>query len=150
VFLNANRETTPLALRALFEHTRVLHEAVVIISIETLRVPHVHDSQRVVCDDLGYGDDGIAHVSAQVGFQDEPNVPSLLRLSAEAGLEKDIDLESPSYFLSQITILPTDKEGMASWRKKLFVAISRNSASPVEYFALPEDRTVTMGSLIEL
>jgi KUP system potassium uptake protein len=151
VFLNANRETTPLALRAMFEHTRVLHEAVVIISIETLRVPHVADDERVACDDLGYGDDGISHVSARVGFQDEPNVPSMLRRAAERGLESDIDLETPSYFLSQITIVPTDeRKGMAGWRKKLFVAISRNSASPVEYFGLPEERTVTMGSLIEL
>jgi KUP system potassium uptake protein len=105
----------------------------------------------VVCDDLGYGDDGISHVTARIGFQDEMDVPRLLRLSTEKGLESQIDLENPSYFLSQITIVPNDKsEGLARWRKKLFVAISRNSASPVEYFRLPDDRVVTMGSHIEL
>jgi KUP system potassium uptake protein len=150
VFLNANRETTPLALREMFEHTRVIHENVVIMSIETLRVPHVPESEQIACDDLGYGDDGISHVSAQVGYQDEPNVPRLLRLSEEAGLERHIDLENPSYFLSKITINPTRKPGLARWRKRLFVAISRNSASPVEYFGLPDDRVVTMGSHIEL
>ena len=85
VFLNSNRETTPLALRAMFEHTRVLHESVVIISIESLRVPHVPPEERVVCDDLGYGDDGISHVTARVGFQDEPNVPAMLRLPRRRG-----------------------------------------------------------------
>jgi KUP system potassium uptake protein len=150
VFLNANRETTPLALRAMFEHLRVLHESVVIISIETLRVPHVPPKRRVVCDDLGYEDDGISHVTAQIGYQDSADVPDLLRLSVEAGLESDIDVETPSYFLSQITIIPTEKGGLARWRKKLFVAISRNSSSPVEYFHLPDHRTVTMGSHIEL
>jgi KUP system potassium uptake protein len=151
VFLNANRETTPLALRELFDHTRTLPEAVVIMSIETLRVPHVPEDEQVTCDDLGYGDDGIAHVTARLGFQDDMNVPRLLRLADKEGLERDIDVENPSYFLSQITIIPTGKaDGLARWRKKLFVAISRNSASPVEFFGLPDNRVVTMGSHIDL
>jgi KUP system potassium uptake protein len=151
VFLNANRETTPLALRELFEHTRVIPEAVVIMSIETLRVPHVQEQEQVACDDLGYGDDGISHVTARVGFADEMDVPRLLRLASKEGLEREIDLENPSYFLSQITIVPTgEADGLARWRKKLFVAISRNAASPVEYFRLPADRVVTMGSHVDL
>jgi KUP system potassium uptake protein len=115
-----------------------------------MRVPHVSEDDRVSCDDLGYGDDGISHVTARVGFQDSSNVPAMLRRAAEVGLESHIDVEKPSYFLSQITITPTDKPGLAKWRKRLFVAISRNSASPVEYFGLPDERTVTMGSHIEL
>ena len=151
VFLNANRETTPLALRELFVHTRSIPEAAVILSIETLRVPHVPEDEQVMCDDLGYGDDGISHVTARLGFADDMDVPRLLRLAAKVGLEGHVDLENPSYFLSQITIIPTDKaDGLAGWRKRLFVAISRNSASPVEYFALPDDRVVTMGSHIDL
>jgi KUP system potassium uptake protein len=150
VFLNANRDTTPLALRALYEHTRVLPESVVIVSIETLKVPHHPPDDRCMIDDLGYGDDGISHVTARFGFQDETHVPATLWLAAEKGLESDVDLEHPSYFLSQIRIHPTDAPGMAMWRKKLFIAISRNSASPVEYFKLPDERTVTMGSQIEL
>jgi KUP system potassium uptake protein len=151
VFLNANRETTPLALRELFDHTRTLPEAVVIMSIETLRVPYVAEDEQVVCDDLGYGDDGISHVTARIGFQDEMDVPRLLRLASKAGLEGEVDLEKPTYYLSQITIVPSDHtDGLARWRKRLFIAISRNSASPVEYFRLPDDRVVTMGSHIDL
>jgi KUP system potassium uptake protein len=150
VFLNANRDTTPLALRAMVEHSRVVHENVVIFSIEVLRVPHVPRDERIVIDDLGYGDDGISHVTARFGFQDEQDVPATLRLAEEVGLESHIDCENPSYFLSQITINPTDEPTMAKWRKRLFVAIARNSASPVEYFRLPDDQTVTMGSHIDL
>jgi KUP system potassium uptake protein len=150
MFLNRNRDTTPLALREMFEHTRTLPESVVIMSIDTLRVPHVPEGERVQCDDLGYSDDGISHVSVQLGFEDDPNVPSLLRLAAEAGLEGHVDLENPSYYLSQITIVPTDEPGLMRWRKRLFIAISRNAASPVEYFGLPGNRVVTMGSHIDL
>jgi KUP system potassium uptake protein len=150
VFLNANRETTPLALREMFDHTCTLPNAVVILSIETLRVPHVPLDERVAIDDLGYSDDGISHVSARLGFQDEMDVPTLLRLASEAGLERQVDLQNPSYYLSQITIIPTDRPGLAGWRKRLFVAISRNASSPVEYFNLPGDRVVTMGSHIDL
>ncbi|MEA2470321.1 MAG: system potassium uptake protein [Thermoleophilaceae bacterium] len=150
VFLNANRETTPLALRAMVDHLRVLHENVVIFSVETLRVPHVSADERVVIDDLGYGDDGISHITARFGFQDEQNVPATLRLAEEKGLESHIDCDNPSYFLSKITIVATDKPGLRAWRKRLFIAISRNSASPVEFFKLPDEQTVTMGSHIEL
>jgi KUP system potassium uptake protein len=128
----------------------VLHESVVILSIESLKVPHHPPGDRCMIDDLGYADDGISHVTARFGFQDQPNVPATLRLAVEEGLESHIDVENPSYFLSQITINPTRHGGMARWRKKLFVAISKNSASPVEYFGLPDDQTVTMGSHIEL
>jgi KUP system potassium uptake protein len=150
VFLNANRETTPLALRTMLDHLRVLPENVVIMSIETLKVPHQAEDERVEIDDLGYGDDGISHVAALYGFQDVTNVPAALRLSEERGLESHIDTENPSYFLSKITIIPTDAPGMAKWRKRLFVAISRNSASPVELFRIPDDQTVILGSHIEL
>jgi KUP system potassium uptake protein len=150
VFLNANRETTPLALRELFDHTRTLPNAVVIVSIDTLRVPHVPPAEQVVCDDLGYGDDGISHVTARVGFQDDKDVPKFLQLAEKEGLERQVDLDNPSYYLSQITIVPTEKKNLAQWRKRLFVGISRNAASPVEYFNLPGDRVVTMGSHVDL
>src|SRR3954471_23001221 len=117
LFLNRNRDTTPLALREMFEHTRTLPEAVVIMSIETLRVPHVPEDERAQCDDLGYSDDGISHVSVRLGFQDDPNVPALLRLAADAGLEGEVNLENPSYYISHVTIVPTDKRGLARWRK---------------------------------
>jgi len=150
VFLNANPETTPLALRANVEHNHVLHECVIIVSLSTERIPYVHEDERLEIDDLGYSDDGITHITGRFGFQEKMNVPGLLRDAAKRGIEGDPKLENPSYFVSRISIIPTDRPGMAKWRKKLFLAISRNAANPVEIFHLPDERTVVMGSHIEL
>jgi KUP system potassium uptake protein len=150
VYLNARRETTPLALRAGVEHTHAMHEAVVIISIETTKAPYVAESERLFVDNLGYEDDGITHLTAQFGYQDTPDVPRLLALAAETGLECEVDVENAVYFLSQVTIVPTAAPVMARWRKRLFVAMARNAASPVEYFRLPAERTVALGSTIEI
>jgi KUP system potassium uptake protein len=150
VYLNARRETTPLALRASVEHNQAVHEAVVIISIETTKAPYVPESERLVVDNLGYEDDGISHLTARFGYQDSPDVPRLLALAEEEGLECEIDVEKAVYFLSQVEVVPTAAPGMRGWRKRLFVAMSRNAASPVDYFQLPGERTVTIGSRIEL
>jgi KUP system potassium uptake protein len=150
VFLNGSSDATPLAMRANVEHNHVLHERAVIVFVEALNVPHVRRRERVRVDDLGYTDDNITHVTARFGFLDDPDIPDALRLAQAKGLECDLDLEQPSYFLSRITISVTDAPGMRRWRKKLFVAMSRNAASPVEYFGLPHRRTITMGSEIPL
>jgi KUP system potassium uptake protein len=149
VYLNANAETTPLALRANLEHNDTVHETVVILSVETLNVPHVRASKRVVVDDLGYRDDGICHITARFGFQDDIDVPEVMRTSAER-LEGKIDLDAVSYFVSKMTIVPTSAPGMSRWRKRLFVAVARNAANPVGYFKLPDEDTVVMGAHIEL
>ena len=146
VFLNANKETTPLAMRATVEHSNALHRNVVILSVETLKVPNVPEREQVTIDDLGYRDDGISHVVARVGFQDEIDVPRILALAVERGLEGDCDVDQASYFLSRMTIVPTDAPTMRRWRKRLFMAVARNASNPVTYFQLPDDRTVVMGS----
>ncbi len=150
VFLNRNPETTPLAMRANVEHNEVLHEHVVILTIETEPVPHVAPSERVAIDDLGYRDDGISHVVARFGYNEQPNVPNTLELAVRAGLECPLELDSASYFLSTIDLRPSDAPGMSHWRKRLFVATSHITADAAEYFGLPRDRTVIMGSLIEV
>ncbi len=150
VFLNRNVETTPLAMRANVEHNRILHEHVVILSIETLPVPHVAPADRLRIDDLGYADDGISHVSACFGYMDQPDVPEALRGVAEAGLECPLEVEEASYFLSKIELKMGDAPGMARWRKRLFVATSHITSDAADYFHLPRDRTLIMGSMIEV
>jgi KUP system potassium uptake protein len=149
IFLDANPDTTPLALRANVEHNCVLHESVVIVAVRTLNVPHVDEDERVTIDDLGYQDDGITHVTARFGFQDDLDVPRTLRRAAKR-MEGDVDFEAVSYFLSRISIIATRGPGMALWRKKLFIVIARNAASPVPYFHLPDDRTIVMAAHVEL
>ncbi len=81
---------------------------------------------------------------------DEPNVPGVLRLAAAAGLECPLEVDEASYFLSTIELRMGDAPGMSRWRKHLFVATSRITADAAEYFGLPRERTVIMGSRIEV
>jgi KUP system potassium uptake protein len=150
VFPSPSKETTPLALRANVEHNHVLHERVVIVTVNSVNVPHVRRGERIAVDDLGYRDDDITHVTATFGFQDDPDIPDALRLARARGLECDIDMEQPSYFVSRMGIRVTDRPGMRRWRKRLFVALARNAASPVEYFGLPPDRTISVSAQIPI
>ncbi len=150
VFLNANPDTTPLALRANVEHNHVLQERVIIMHIQVRNVPRVPADDRLTSGDLGFDDDGISSLNASFGFQDEPNVPAALQLAVKSGLLTAQDLKEVTYFLSRITLVQSTQRNMASWRKKLFLTISRNSAHPVAYFGLPISRSISMGEQIPL
>ena len=150
VFPHPTSETTPFALRANVEHNHVLHKSVVIISASSENVPHVPLAERLSVGDLGFADDGIIHLTARFGFQDMPNLPEALMLACRGELALGLDLDDVSYFLSRISIRLTPAAGMAHWRKRLFLALARNAANPAEYFCLPDDRTVIMGSQVEV
>jgi KUP system potassium uptake protein len=151
VFLNPTKETTPLALRAEVEHAHMLHEKVLIVSIESVSIPHVDEYDRFVVELLGPGLFKVSHVTLRVGYQDTIDVPEALRLCRKHGLlKRNLDLEHASYFVSRITITPTDARPMRTWRKKLFIAMARNASSPIDAFGLPSDRTVMMGSQITI
>ena len=150
VFLNRGKTTTPLAMRANVEHNHILHEHVVILSLETMPVPHVAATDRIVVDDLGHTDDGITHVSARFGYMDEQDVPSTLRLAAGAGLESAIEIDDATYFLSTIEPTVGDGPGMSRWRKRLFVATAQITADAANYFGLPREETIIMGSRIDV
>ena len=150
VFLNRGKDTAPLALRANVEHNHVRHRQVLIIAIQTEPVPKVPAAERIAVDDLGYKDDRIAHVTARFGYMDQQNVPGLLPLIRQADIETPLDDDQLSYFLSRIEVVRGNTPGMSRWRKRLFVATSRITADAAEYFRLPRDQTLIMGSRIEL
>ena len=150
IFLHAGKDTTPLALRDNVDHNRVLHECAVIVSVDMTSTPHVPRSERLSVDCLGYEDDGISHVTVRFGFRDETDVPKALNEPEIDELETELDLDRANYFVSKMTIVCTDAKGMSRWRKKLFVATSHAADSPSEFFHLPSDRIVTLGSHIEL
>lgn len=150
IFLNRGKETTPLAMRANVEHNHVLHEQVVIMAIDTLPVPRVPDAERTDVDALGYARDGIIHVTAHFGYMETPNVLAALRLLEPSQTEGEIAVDGASYFLSKLELIKGSAPTMASWRKRLFIATSYITADAAEYFGLPPDRTVIMGSRIEV
>jgi KUP system potassium uptake protein len=153
VFAHPNKETTPLALRANWQFNHVLHQRVVIISGHTANVPHIPWDERLSVDSLGDPTDGIVHIDANFGFQDKTDFPEVLHRASLLGrpeLPEDIDLDQVSYFVSRISLSRTDTAGMAGWRKRLFVGLAHNAASQAEYLCLPYDRTVVMGSQVDV
>ncbi|MFB9691110.1 potassium transporter Kup [Amycolatopsis plumensis] len=150
VFLNRGGQTAPLALRANAEHNHVRHDQVVILSLETEPVPRVPVEQRATVEDLGHTDDGIVFVTARYGYMETPDVPGALARLDPAQTEGRLQLDEASYFLSKIELQRGPEPTMAGWRKRLFIATSYITADAAEYFGLPRDRTVIMGSHIDL
>lgn len=148
VFLHPTKDTTPLALRENAMFNQVIHDEVVVVSIESANVPHVPEEERVVSDDLGDPFDGLSHLTLRFGFRDEQNIPDALALAQRQGVP--IDFSDPIYFLSRITVHRGKNSQLAEWRQRLFVGLSHNAASPTEYFGLPESRTVVMGAQVQI
>jgi KUP system potassium uptake protein len=152
VFPHPNRDTTPLALRANVDHNHVLHERVIIVSIEVIGMPQAPQHKRFAYDELGYADDGIEHLTIRFGFSETPDVPEALRSACVTDV---LDLEpnamdEASFFISRGAIRRTRSAGMARWRKAFFVGLAHNAADPAARFQLPSDRTVTMGSDVDI
>jgi KUP system potassium uptake protein len=150
VFPHPTKQTVPLALRANVAFNQVLHEHVVIISVTAENVPHIPRSQRLSVDSLGYADDGIVHLASRFGFQDAQDIPSTLRDAFMLTPELEVDTETASYFLSHLTLEQGSRGAMMSWRKRLFIALAHNAATPAAYFRLPIERTVVMGSRLQI
>jgi KUP system potassium uptake protein len=150
VFLNRGKATAPLALRANVERNLTRHQVVVILAIETEQVPRVPAERRIAVDDLGYADDGIMHVTARYGYMETPDVPAALKSIDPEAIEEALDIDDASYFLSKIELQVGNEPTMAPWRKRLFIATSYITADAAEQFGLPRDRTVIMGSHIDV
>ena len=150
VYLNPRIEATPLALREDLEAGVPLASSVIVLSLVTKPVPHVPDEHRLEIDDLGDVDDGIAHVTARLGFQDIPAVPPLIELLHAERPDLLPKTEQTRYVLTRIEIETEPGGGMARWRKRLFATLARRSANPIGYFKLPEARTSTTSCAIRL
>lgn len=150
VFLNRSNTTAPLAMRQSVEHFHALHEHVVVLSLETQPVPHVAPEDRISIDSLGFTDDGITHVSARFGYMDSSDVPSALRLIDPADFECPLEMDEASYFLSTIELRPSSSGQMSRWRTALFIATTHITTDAALSFSLPRDRTIVMGSEIDV
>ncbi len=151
VFPHPTKETAPLALRANVDFNHVLHQRVLIVSLVPTSIPHVPFDERLTVDDLEHPHDGIVHVSARFGFQDTQDVPGVLRQACTLSPELAAGAPDEAFFyISQITIERGQAPGMSPWRKRLFVGLAHNAASPANSFKLPTERTVVMGSRVDL
>jgi KUP system potassium uptake protein len=145
VFMTSATEGIPHVLLHHVKHNKALHQQVVLLSITTVPVPHVPFGKNFEVEELG---DDFYRVTARYGFMQTPNVPKLLAVCLAEGLA--VDLDDTSYFLGRETILTEGPTRMARWRKLLFAFLARNSRSATQFFGLPPNRVVELGSQIEI
>jgi KUP system potassium uptake protein len=146
VYMTAQTSGTPSALVHNLQYNKVLHERVVILNIITVQQPHCRPEDRFTVEPLGQG---LFNVRLQYGFMEDPDVPRALMAAARAmGLK--FDFQDVVYFLGRQTLLVTNREGMAIWREKLFVLMSRNAERATAYFRLPPERVVELGVQVEM
>ena len=146
VFMYSSTEGTPPALLHSLKHYRVLHERLVMLSVQTLDMPYVEPADRAAVTTLS---DGVYQVIMRHGFMQGLNIPAdLARL--KLGGEKIKALET-TYFLGRETLIVSRRQrGVARWRALLFVTLARNARSATSFFALPPNRVVELGAQIEL
>lgn len=146
VYMTAQGSGTPPALVHNLHYNKVLHERVVILNILTVQHPYSDESERFAVEELG---NGVYNVKLQYGFMEDPDVPQAL-LAAAKSLNLQFDSEDVVYFLGRQTILVTAGAGMAIWREKLFVLMSRNAVRATAYFRLPTERVMELGVQVEI
>ncbi len=145
IFMNSGSSGTPSALLHNIKHNKVLHERVVVLTVQIADVPYVEPADRCEIMDLG---DGFYRVILHYGFMQETDVPKALSSRDMCG--GPFDMMKTSFFLSRQTLLSADKPGMMIWRERLFSWMMRNAATPMEFFRLPTNRVVELGSQVEI
>jgi KUP system potassium uptake protein len=145
VFMTSTPEGVPPALLHNLKHNRVLHDRVILLTVRVTNMPYFPEEDRFLHEDLGQG---FHRVILRYGFMEEPDVPAHLKGFGGCGAE--FRMMETSFFLSRQTLLASERPGMAVWREKLFAWMLRNAESAMEFFRLPTNRVVELGSQIEI
>lgn len=145
IYLTAQSEGIPPSLLHNLKHNQVLHEHVILLTVSVLNVPWVKEHDRVSVDELGCG---LKRVVLRYGFSEDPDIPAALALAKDK--VGPLPPMSTSYFISRQTVIASARPGMALWREKLFGWMVRNSATAMEFFKLPANRVVELGSQVQI
>ncbi len=145
VFMTSSPEGVPHALLHNLKHNKVLHERILILTVVIDEVPWVDLEDRVEVIDLG---ENFYRMILRYGFMQQPDVPAALKMVENCGPQ--IRMMDTSFFLARQTLLPSERPGMAIWREKLFAWMLRNAESAMEFFHLPTNRVVELGSQVEI
>ncbi len=145
VYLTSHSDGIPLSLLQNMKHNKVLHKTVGILTIVTEHVPYVHYSKRIRVVTIG---EGLYRITASYGFMQRPNVPRLLKQCDKHGIS--FPPQETTFFLGRETVEISRKRTMASWRKHLFVWMSRNAHDASTHFGVPRDRTIEIGVQLEV
>jgi KUP system potassium uptake protein len=145
IFLTGTQDRVPHALLHNLKHNKVLHDRIVFLTVVTRDVPFVTDDERQEFKPLGCE---FFKMLANYGFKEDPDIPALLEDCGRKGFA--FDMMETSFFVSRETLIPTVAPGMALWREKLFVSMSKNATKASEFFQIPTNRVVELGTQVEL
>jgi KUP system potassium uptake protein len=145
VFLTPESEGTPSALLHNLKHNHVLHERNVLLTVVVEDKPYVTRGNRFLINDLGKD---FYRVKLYYGFMQTPDIPLALELCGAQGLP--FDMMTTSFFISRALIVPCPDPGMMEWRERLFIALSKNAMNAADFFKIPTNRVVEMGTQIEI
>jgi KUP system potassium uptake protein len=147
VFLTGTAEGVPLALLHNLKHNKVLHDRVIILTVAVEETPFVAPEHRLQNIPLG---PGFQRLILRFGFMEDPNIPKTLAHAKTEDLGFFYEPMSLSYFLSRETIIPSREPGMAPWREQLFAWMARSATDAMDFFHLPSNRVVELGTQVEI
>ncbi len=145
VFMTSSALGVPHALLHNLKHNKVLHQRIILLTVKIVDQPYWPDDARCQLEDLGHG---FHRMILKYGFIEEPDVP--LALSNVHRCGADFRMIDTSFFLARQTLLPSARPGMMIWREKLFAWMLRNAESAMEFFRLPTNRVIELGSQVEI
>ena len=141
VFMTSSKEGVPAALLHNLRHNQVLHERVVLVTVQTTDTPYVAELDRIYLHRMG---GGFVRLIVRYGFMEEPDIPHTLERCKRFG--ESFDVMETTFYLSRETVVPTLKRNMAPWRARLFAIMSKNATSASDFFKIPTDRVVELGT----
>ena len=145
VFLTSTSDGVPNALLHNMKHNKVVHERLVLLTVVTEEIPRVEDRDRVTVHCLG---SNTYRIIIRYGFTEDPDLPHALALCEPYGLS--FEMMDTTFFLGRATLIPTDRAGMALWRERLFANMFRTATRPMDFFRIPYNRVVELGTQVEL
>ncbi|QHE92856.1 potassium transporter Kup [Pandoraea fibrosis] len=146
IYLTGGNTLVPVSLLHNLKHNRILHERTIFLTFRTVDVPYVEDANRIEAKDHT---GGLYSVVATFGFNETPDVKEVLHLLEEK-TDMHFELMDTSFFLARETVVPTKLPGMSIWRERLFAWMHQNAAKPTDFFSIPANRVVELGTKIEI
>ena len=145
IFLRGESDGVPHALLHNLSHNKVLHERVVFLTVHIREVPYIPIEEQAKVTDLGHN---CFQINVQYGFKDEPDIPKVLEQCEHHGLP--FAMMETSFFIARQTVISTPGTGMAPWREHLYVAMSRNARGAADYYQIPPNRVIELGTQVEI
>jgi KUP system potassium uptake protein len=145
VYLTSRTDVVPVPLLHNLKHNKVIHQRIVLLHVVTENVPHIASNQRIEITDLT---NNFYSVVVHYGFMEQPDIPQVLDTCSSQQLR--FDLMDTSFFVGRLTIVPTAASRLSRIRSKLFEAMHRNALAATEFFRIPPNRVIELGSQIEI